>query len=181
LQFRLGSPGPGLRCDGRWGLCSLLLLSRLTGFGIVQYIVKKAKLKSGQTPSDYLVFVSHATADKWLAKTICEKIEQTGARTFRDDRDIDGGDDIPEEIRRHIVRSNEMIVLLTPESIDRPWVLLEVGAAWGRRRRARIVAVLCHVEVDTIPDILGSKKAIPINSLDEYLKGLRRRVEKRKS
>ena len=47
----------------------------------------------------YQIFVSHATTDKWLARTICEKIEGTGATTFRDDRDISGGDDIPEEIR----------------------------------------------------------------------------------
>ncbi len=129
----------------------------------------------------YLVFVSHATADKWLATVLCEKIEQAGAETFRDDRDINGGDDIPDEIRRQIVRSNEMVVLMTPESVDRPWVLLEVGAAWGRRQKARIVVVLCHVQVDTIPDILGSKKAVPINELDNYLKELRRRVDKHKS
>ena len=79
------------------------------------------------------------------------------------------------------MRSNETVVLLTPESVDRPWVLLEVGAAWGRRQKARIVAVLCHVEVDTIPDIIGSKKAVPINSLDEYLSELKRRVDKHKT
>jgi len=126
----------------------------------------------------YLVFVSHATADKWIAKTLCEKVEATGAKTFRDDRDINGGDDIPEVIRRQIVRSDEMIVLLTPESVDRPWVHLEVGAAWGRRQKARIIAVLCHVEVDTIPSIIRSKKAVPINELDQYLEELERRVER---
>lgn len=125
----------------------------------------------------YLVFVGHATADKWIAKALCERIEAVGAKSFRDDRDIDGGDDIPDQIRRQIIRSNEMVVLLTPESVDRPWVLLEVGAAWGRRQRARIVAVLCHVEVDTIPDIIGSKKAVSINSFDEYLEQLKHRVE----
>jgi hypothetical protein len=40
----------------------------------------------------YQVFVSHATADKWIARVICEKLEQVGATTFRDDRDIAGGD-----------------------------------------------------------------------------------------
>ncbi len=129
----------------------------------------------------YLVFVSHATADKWIAKVLCERIEAVGAATFRDDRDIDGGDDIPDRIRREIVRSNEMVVLLTPDSVDRPWVLLEVGAAWGRRQRARIIAVLCHVKVDTIPDIIGSKKAMSINSFDEYLEELKRRVEGHRS
>jgi hypothetical protein len=52
----------------------------------------------------YQVFVSHATADKWLTTTFCEKIEAAGASTFRDDRDINGGDDIPEEIRTQVVR-----------------------------------------------------------------------------
>ena len=55
------------------------------------------------------------------------KIEATGASTFRDDCDIDGGDDIPETIRAEIKRSRESIVLLTPESVNRPWVLLEVA------------------------------------------------------
>ena len=70
--------------------------------------------------SPYLVFVSHATADKWLAKTLCEKIEACGAATFRDDRDIQGGDDIPDEIRKKIIRANELLVLLAPGSVDRP-------------------------------------------------------------
>ena len=124
----------------------------------------------------YQVFLSHATADKWLARTLCERIEQTGATTFRDDRDIDGGDDIPDRIRGEIIRSNEMVVLLTPESVNRPWVILEVGAAWGRRRDFRIITVLCHVEVDAIPEMLTSRKAVPINEFDEYLKELKKRV-----
>lgn len=84
-----------------------------------------AKKRAGNS-KPYQVFVSHATADRWLATTICEKIESTGATTFRDDRDIDGGADIPETIRAEIKRSRELVVLLTPNSADRPWVLLEV-------------------------------------------------------
>lgn len=124
------------------------------------------------------MFVSHATADKWLARVLCEKIEETGARTFRDDRDIEGGDNIPDTIQQQIVRCKEMVVLLTPESVNRPWVLLEVGAAWGRRRhpRIRIIAVLCHVTVESIPDMIASKKAVPLNEFDQYVDELRQRV-----
>lgn len=61
--------------------------------------LKQTRKRSGTKAEKYSVFVSHATADKWLAKTLCEKIEETGAATFRDDRDIDGGDDIPDRIR----------------------------------------------------------------------------------
>jgi hypothetical protein len=132
----------------------------------------------GKTDEPYQVFVSHATSDKWIARMICEKIESTGATTFRDDRDIDGGDDIPDEIRRQIKRSREMVVLVTPESVDRPWVLLEVGAAWATSQRRRIVAVLCHVTADAIPDMMRSRKAIGLNDLDDYLKELSRRLER---
>ena len=129
----------------------------------------------------YRVFVSHATTDKWIAKVLCEKIEGTGATTFRDDRDIESGDDIPDEIRREIIRSHELVVLLTPDSVNRPWVLLEVGAFWARRKNARIVAVLCHVDVDTIPDMIKSKKAVPLNEVDEYLRELAKRVKAQRS
>ena len=137
---------------------------------------RKKKVAKLAVKRKYQVFVSHATADKWLAITFCEKIEAAGASTFRDDRDINGGDDIPEEIRTQIKQSRELVVLLTPESVDRPWVLLEVGAAWGRRKSYRIVPVLCHVSVDAIPGIIKGKKAFHLNEFDKYLKELEERV-----
>jgi hypothetical protein len=139
----------------------------------------KKTVRRGQTEEvsrPYQVFISHATADKWLATTICEKIEACGATTFRDDRDINGGDDIPEEIRRQIEQSDEFLVLLTPESANRPWVLLEVGAAWGMRPRKRIVAILCHTSVDTIPGMIRDKKAYWLNEFDHYLDEVRGRA-----
>ena len=127
--------------------------------------------------SSYQVFVSHATADKWIATIFCEKIDATGATSFRDDRDINGGDTIPDSIRTAIQVSRELVVLLTPDSIERPWVLLEVGAAWGRRKDYRIVPVLCHVTFDAIPDIIEGKRAFHINDFNTYLVELKRRVK----
>jgi hypothetical protein len=140
-------------------------------------MAKKRPTRSGAKSKTYRVFVSHATADKWLATVICEKLESVGVTTFRDDRDINGGDDIPEEIRDAINDCNELLVVLTPESVDRPWVLFEVGAAWGRKKM-RITAVLCHVTADRIPDLIKSKKAVPINQFDAYMSELSQRVAK---
>jgi len=124
----------------------------------------------------YQVFISHATADKWLAKILCEKIESIGAKTFRDDRDIKGGDIISDEIFAEIKRSKEFVVLLTPTSVTRPWVLLEVGAAC-LCRWLRIVPIIYHVGLDPIPAIIQAKKAIQLNDLDTYLEELRERVK----
>ncbi|QDV38103.1 toll/interleukin-1 receptor domain-containing protein [Tautonia plasticadhaerens] len=136
----------------------------------------RSTARSRSTTGDYQVFISHATPDKWIAKVLCEKLEGVGATTFRDDRDVDGGDDIPDEIRRQIKRSKELLVLLTPKSVGRPWVLLEIGAAWLWSGKTRITVVLYHVEVDSVPDMLKSKKAIALNDLDEYLSEVAKRV-----
>jgi hypothetical protein len=134
---------------------------------------KKQASRRRSIQQPYRIFVSHATADKWLATVVCEKLEAAGATTFRDDRDIDGGDDIPERLRSEIIRSKELLVV-TPESVNRPWVLLEVGGAW--LMEMRITPVLCHVTVDRIPDLIKSKKAVPLNELEAYLDSLRRRL-----
>lgn len=141
-------------------------------------MAKKRKRTRGdkEVSPPYQVFVSHATSDKWIARQICEKIEAQGAEYFRDDRDINGGDEIPEAIKREISRSRELVVLLTPDSHNRPWVLLEVGAAWGRGKR--IVAILCHVATDVIPETIRGKKAISLNDLDQYLEELRKRIQR---
>ena len=129
--------------------------------------------------SSYRVFVSHATADKWLATVLCEKIESVGAQTFRDDRDIDGGEDIPDGIRLAIDGADEMLVLLTPESVGRPWVLMEIGAAW-HRDTMRITAVRQHVGIEPIPAMLKSKRVLDLNEFPRYLDDLGRRLKGRR-
>lgn len=65
---------------------------------------------------------------------------------------------------------------MTPESIDRQWVTLEIGAAWGWSKRIRILMVMCHVSVDPIPDMIKNKKAISLNEFDDYVVDLKQRV-----
>lgn len=135
--------------------------------------------RSGENAAgDYLIFVSHATADKWVATQICEKLDAAGAKTFRDDRDLDGGDKIPEEIIRQITRCKEFVVLLTPRSVDRPWVLLEVGMALRNGRRTRIVPILYHVGIDPIPEMIKDRKAIDLNEFENYVAEVGRKLKR---
>ena len=127
----------------------------------------------------YLIFISHAAIDKFFATTICDKIEQVGATYFRDDRDIHGGDDIPDEIRAQIVACDEFLVLLTPESLDRQWVILEIGAAWGLGKR--IVPLCYRLDPTKMPDLIRMKRAYDLNHLDDYLRHLRERLTEAKS
>lgn len=123
---------------------------------------------------DYVVFVSHATYDKWIARVLCEKIEAVGAVAFRDDRDIEGGEAIPAAIRKAIRDADEVVVLLTPESIQRQWVLIEVAMASMAEKR--IVPLLNHVDATQIPGIIRDARGFALNDLEDYLDDLAQRI-----
>ena len=112
----------------------------------------------------HLVFVSHAAYDKWIAKVLCEKLESqdVGAQTFRDDRDIEGGDSIPETIMCKIRECAEVVVLLTPESIHRDWIKLEIGMAAIQDKR--IIPLMYHVNPDDMPGILRDRRAFRVSA-----------------
>lgn len=133
-----------------------------------------AKHKPSAT-SAFLVFISHSTKDRWIAKQIARLLEAAGdIKTFLDERDIKFGDSIPESIRTNIQQCNEFIVLLTKNSLNRPWVLIEISAAWGHGKR--IIAIVDKVAPEEMPEIMLPYKAVDLNDFEEYIRQVVERV-----
>jgi TIR domain len=128
-----------------------------------------------------LVFVSHSGMDTWVAKQIARAISDCGATPFLDEAGIDVGADFEEDIRAFLGRAHELVVLLTPWALDRPYVWAELGAAWGRG--IPIVALLLGltaVELQSRPDVpifLKRRNLLPLNEIEIYLDQLRNRVK----
>jgi hypothetical protein len=137
--------------------------------------------KARKTKTRYLIFISHSMRDQWVARQMARVIErncgQFGVVTFLDEKDIEGGDNIHEAIRKNIKECGEFLVLLTRRSISRPWVLIEMGAAWSHHKR--IVVVIDDVRPEEIPDITLPYKAVDINKFDDYVAEVKRRVRRR--
>ena len=131
-----------------------------------------------------LVFVSHSGEDTWVAPQIAREIEACGAEPFLDEAAIDSGADFEEEIRNFLERAHELVVLLTPWALERPYVWIELGAAWGRR--IPIVALLLGItpgELQSragVPVLLKRRDLLQLNEIETYLKQLRERVDRRK-
>src|SRR5262245_46278473 len=121
-------------------------------------MAKRKPPRSKPASDSYSVFVSHATYDKWIATVLCEKIEKVRSHIhcWRDDHAIEGGSSLLKEIHQAIHECSELVVLLTPASIQRPWVLFEIGAAWSLNRK--IVPLVYHVEAKDIPEMLRDIK-----------------------
>jgi len=122
------------------------------------------------------VFISHGKQDSWIAGQVSKEISSLGATTFLDEANIKKGDDFKKEIHRELADCTELIALFTPWSMDRAWVWVEIGAAWGLDKR--IIAVLCGMDISDLEGapggeaVLGDLNIISINDLPEYLSEL---------
>jgi len=127
------------------------------------------------------VFISHSGTDTWVAKQIAREVRNCGAEPFLDEANIDAGFDFEDKILAFLERAHELVVLLTPWALERPYIWAELGAAWGRR--IPIVALLHGIT----PSELQSKTNIPIfikkrdllllNDIETYFEQLRKRVK----
>jgi hypothetical protein len=136
-----------------------------------------------QSTGKRLVFVSHSGQDTWIAKQIAREIEARGATPFLDEAQVDAGADFEEDILNFLERAHELVVLLTPWALERPYVWAEIGAAWGRR--IPIVALLLGITASElqsrpgIPVLVKKRDLLQLNEVGVYLDQLSGRVRQR--
>ncbi|HEV3256654.1 MAG TPA: toll/interleukin-1 receptor domain-containing protein [Gemmataceae bacterium] len=129
-----------------------------------------------------MVFVSHSARDTWVARQIAREIARCEAQPFLDEAEIEVGQDFEEEILESLEEADELVVLMTPWALDRPYVWAELGAAWSRRIP---IVILLHGMTPAdfqsrpgIPVFLKKRNMVDLNAIDSYLSGLRRRVRR---
>jgi len=137
---------------------------------------KKAKLVSKHK----LVFISHHGVDSWVAKQIEVQVKKLGADVFLDRTQNLIGEEFEEKIMAALGKSDELLVLLTPWALNRPYVWTEVGFALGKK--IPIVGVLYGVQPGdpAIPEYMRRRIMIDVNELDKYFDQLRVRIKPKK-
>jgi hypothetical protein len=88
-----------------------------------------------------LVFISHDTRDAKLAEAFSRLLSSVSCgvlKSFRSSdkkgkQGIDYGVEWYPEIISNLEKSSDVVCLLTPNSVNRPWILYEAGIAKGKR------------------------------------------------
>jgi hypothetical protein len=130
--------------------------------------------------SRYHVFLSHSSIDTWVARQISIEVINRGAIPFLDEASINVGAPFEQDILAALDRAHELVVLLTPWALDRPYVWAELGAAWGRR--IPIVALLHGLnstQIQSRPEIpvfIKERDFVDLNKVDTYFSKLSDRV-----
>jgi hypothetical protein len=128
----------------------------------------------------YVVFISHASRDKWVAGQIAKELGAIGVEHFLDSKVIETGESIDDELKAALNDASELLVLLTPAALERPYVWIEIGAAWIQGKR--IIGILHGMTTselagrDGTPAFLTDVLLREIDELDEYLEELKNRL-----
>ncbi|TKB88963.1 MAG: toll/interleukin-1 receptor domain-containing protein [Nitrospira sp.] len=130
----------------------------------------------------YLAFISHCAEDTWVARQLSHECSKVGAQTFLDEAQIAVGANFEHDIITALQKANELVVLITPWALDRPYVWLEIGAAWIRG--IPIIAILLGVSISqfqekaNVPVALKQRNLLPLNNVDRYINELSARVNR---
>jgi hypothetical protein len=113
------------------------------------------------------VFISYSAEIQDEAMFLRQGLTEMGVASFMAARDLEGGAEWESEIRRAIQTCAEMLILLTPDSFKRPWVMAEMGAAWVLEKR--ITPCLVCGSLDNIPDVLSRRHARLLTSRENMV------------
>jgi tetratricopeptide (TPR) repeat protein len=95
-----------------------------------------------ETASDVFVSYSHADAD-WV-RTLAANLHNAGLEVFFDEWSIGPGDVLVHQLDQGILTSRSGILVVSPESLSRPYVRMEYAAMMGRavEGKQRLIPVL---------------------------------------
>jgi hypothetical protein len=121
------------------------------------------------------VFLSHAETDQPVAQVIhgaVDKVFAGGVDVFASS--VPGvlapGADWLEKIRSNLTKATAVIVIVSPVSVNRPWVWFEVGASWSKMTEGEgTIIPLCVPEIDKgkLPEPLSRLQAMSLGSAAE--------------
>jgi hypothetical protein len=119
-------------------------------------------------------FLSFGWEDRELAKAIAEALQANGIDTWWAEWEIRAGDSLRRKIDEGLSNCTVFLVLLTPESIDKPWVNQEMDAGLIRKieERARFIPVRKNLPPSALPPLLRGMLSPALEDFEEDVRQL---------
>ena len=115
-----------------------------------------------------VVFLSHATEDKSLVRAIARTLTYNGIEVFFDEWSIAAGESIRQRIDEGLGACTHFLVLLTSNSLTKPWVKTEIDAGFAKRLegKCRFLPIRVDVSVGDLPPTLHTLYAPELDLTD---------------
>lgn len=118
----------------------------------------------------YNVFLSHSAKDQDMANRIHTDLQRDrppSLEVYYAPKSTESGKQWKSQLRDALNNCSELVVLLSQESLNSNWVMLEIGAAWARGIRVTPILIDKHLLLDDIPDFIRDFQLLSYFT-DEY-------------
>lgn len=132
----------------------------------------KQMTKGGGTT--YSVFISHTSKDRDLAEDLAQRLEAAGLKVLRGPDSFSPGQQISSVISKDLRDADEVIIVVSANSIDSPNLMFESGAAFSAAKRITLLAV--GVEATALPAPLRYLNFVRYSHVQSYIGDLARRA-----
>lgn len=121
------------------------------------------------------IFLSHVSSDEKIAKVLAETLSRISLNQisiwFSSDHSPSGGlrpgQVWMEEIKSRLVASHITLVLLTPNSLDRPWLYFESGYGFSNRK-GQVIPLCFGMKSSQVPLPLAIFQCYEINDFESF-------------
>jgi len=118
------------------------------------------------TPQLYL---AHAHEDRQMARPLAEKMMAQGIEVWFDQWEIKIGDSLRRKMEGGLSTCTHFLVLLTPQSIGKPWVETEIDAGFVKsvEGQARFLGIRIGVPINKLSSFLRTRRCPEIDLTDD--------------
>lgn len=122
------------------------------------------------------IFLSYVEADRTYARKLSNLLSQRPNLRIFTTETLSAGEDWKSKLKDELSQTDILMVLLSSNSVNSPWVLQELGAAWALDKP--IIPVVIHPEVSfKMPVMLRELQSVEVKDfenpevIDQILEG----------
>jgi len=125
-------------------------------------------MENGLTDAPQLYF-AHAHEDREVARPLAERLMKHGVDVWFDQWEIKIGDSLRRKMESGLSTCTHFLVLLTPQSIGKPWVETEIDAGFQKSvgREARFIGIRVGVPIQRLSPFLQTIRCPEVDLANE--------------
>jgi hypothetical protein len=119
------------------------------------------------------VFLSSTRNDLDLARDLTRRLKGKGLQVFTDEKIEEPGEELVQLLQRRLRDSDEVIFLLTQNSMTSEKIMFEIGAALSLRQK--ITPIVVGIRADELPPMIKHLPYVRYAEVTDYLAKLKKR------
>jgi hypothetical protein len=137
--------------------------------------MKKRVAGSKAPDTTYNVFISSSHKDRDLARDLARRLKEAGVHSTYSELTLSAGSKYEKMFMELLKDADEIIPILSSNSVDNFWMMFEIGAASSLRKK--ITPVVVGLEKQDLPPVIKQLKYINYDKLSDYIANLERRAQ----